>query len=116
VDAFQTTAYLINHLPSPILNNKSPYEKLLKIVFGYDHMRVFCYTCYPYSVPYNNFKLALKSKACVFLGFSSTYKGYLCFDTVNNKVYTILHVLFDETSFLYAGMNPLLPIKKCQLG
>jgi len=43
--------------------------------------------------------LLLEVKKCVFLGYSSNYKGYWCFDPQTNRVYTSRHVVFDELNF-----------------
>ena len=56
-DAFLTTTYIINRLPTPILNQKSSYE----IVYGhtpdYHFLKVFGCACWPYLRPYNKHKL-----------------------------------------------------------
>lgn len=52
-DAFQTATYLINRLPTPILNNISPYEFLYKRKPQYSFLRVFGCACWPNLCPYN---------------------------------------------------------------
>ena len=78
--AFQTTVFLINRLPTSILNFSSPYEKLFSRKPNYNKLRVFGCLCFPWLKPYNAHKLEPKSSPCVFLGYSLTQSAYLCMD------------------------------------
>jgi hypothetical protein len=40
-----------------------------------------------------------KSRACIFLGYSSTQNAYKCFDPHLQKFFISRHVLFDETQY-----------------
>jgi len=40
-----------------------------------------------------------KSRACIFLGYSSTQNAYKCFDPYLQKFFISHHVLFDETQY-----------------
>jgi hypothetical protein len=44
-EAFTTTCFLINRLPSPLLHNKSPFEILFHQTSDYDFLKVFGYAC-----------------------------------------------------------------------
>ncbi|BBH05570.1 basic helix-loop-helix DNA-binding superfamily protein, partial [Prunus dulcis] len=78
--AFSTTVFLINRLPTPQLDNLSPYEKLLHRSPDYKFLKSFGCACFPHLVPYNKHKLSFKSLPCVFLGYDDYYKGYRCLD------------------------------------
>jgi hypothetical protein len=97
VDSFLTAVYVINRLPTPVLQNMSPYSKLYKKAPDYQKLRVFGCLCYPLLRPYNVHKLNYRSKPCIFLGYN--FAGYKCLDPVTNKAYLSRHVVFDETSF-----------------
>jgi hypothetical protein len=56
-DAFQTACYLINRLPTHVLQNKSPFEKLFHSVPDYLFFKTFGYACWPNLRPYNSHKL-----------------------------------------------------------
>ena len=71
-----TAAYLINRLPSKILNFKSLYEVLKDRQINLSHLRVFRCTCFVHIQAPNRDKLDPKATKCVFLGYSSTQKGY----------------------------------------
>jgi hypothetical protein len=97
VDAFLTVVYIINRLPTPTLQNKSPYLKLYNCDLDYKKLRVFGCLCYPLLQPYNSHKLEYRSKPCIFLGYN--YAGYKFLDPVTNKAYFSRHVIFNEESF-----------------
>jgi len=97
--AFQTATYLINRLPTPILNNCSPFKAIFGDVPNYSKLRVFCCLCYPWLCPYNNHKLEPRSRPCIFLGYSLTQSAYKCFDPSTNRLFISRHVVFDESVF-----------------
>ncbi|KAK5772128.1 hypothetical protein PVK06_048399 [Gossypium arboreum] len=96
--------HLINRLPTPVLNGKSPYELLYKSVPTYMHLKVFGCRCYPYLRPFNSNKLQYRSKPCVFLSYSPVHKGYKCLDD-NGKIFISRHVKFDETCFPFSARS-----------
>jgi hypothetical protein len=81
VDAFLTAIYLINRLPTPTLNNNTPYTKLFNAEPDYSILKG-C-VCYPLLRPYNDHKLSFRSKQCIFLGYCSNSKGYQCLEFFN---------------------------------
>jgi hypothetical protein len=97
VDAFLTSVYIINHLPTPTLDNLSPFAKLYSKEPDYHTLRVFGCKCYPLLRPYTSHKLEYRSKPCLFLGYS--HAGYKCHDPLTNKVYLSRHVVFDKRTF-----------------
>lgn len=99
VEAFKTSIYLINRLPTRVLEQKSPYEKLFHTSPNYDFIRVFGCTCFPLMCPYNKNKLEARSKSCVFMGYSLNHLGYQCLDPNTGRTYITRHVLFDEETF-----------------
>lgn len=40
-DCIMAAVHIINRLPTPILENKTPYEALIQIPPAYDHLKVF---------------------------------------------------------------------------
>ena len=103
--AVHTAAYLINRMPSVVLQNKSPYEVLFHTIPVVSHLRVFGCACYPLLQPCHAHKLQLKTIKCVFLGYASQYKGYTCYDVVCKCTYISRHVIFDELDFPYATLS-----------
>jgi histone deacetylase 1/2 len=79
-EAFLTATFLINVLPSKVINFETPTERLLQVTPNYDGLRVFGCACWPNLRPYNKRKLAFRSKRCVFLGYSPLHKGFKCLD------------------------------------
>lgn len=102
--ACQTAIYLINRVPSSIIQNKSPLESLYYKIPDIQHLRVFGRDCYPLLKPYNTTKLQPKTLKCVFLRYASNYKGYICYELNKKKVFISKHVIFDELDFPYASV------------
>ena len=96
-----TTTYIINRLPSQILDFKTPLETLAKF---YPHVRastglilkvVGC-TSFVYVHSQNRGKLYPRAIKCVFLGYSSTQKEYKCYHPPSRKFYIFADVNFVE--------------------
>jgi histone deacetylase 1/2 len=56
-DAFSTACFLINRLPSRVIDMQTPIERLLGETPDYTFFRVFGCACWPHLRPYNNHKL-----------------------------------------------------------
>jgi histone deacetylase 1/2 len=104
-DAFTTACFLINRLPSRVIDMKTPLERLLGELPDYMFFRVFGCACWPYLRPYNNRKLEFRSKKCVFLGYSSLHKGYKCLHVPTNRMYISRDVVFDESVFPFSQLS-----------
>ena len=105
-EAFLTATHLINMLPSPVIQNATPMERLLTEKPDYTSLRVFGCACWPNLRPYNTRKLAFRSKQCVFLGYSNMHKGVKCLDVASGRVYISRDVVFDESVFPFAKLHP----------
>jgi len=105
-EAFLTATYLINRLPSAVINFSTPLERLFGQKPDYSSLRTFGCACWPNLRPYNAHKLQFRSKRCVFLGYSNLHKGYKCLDVASGRVYISRDVTFDETVFPFAEMHP----------
>ncbi|XP_028083210.1 uncharacterized protein LOC114284485 [Camellia sinensis] len=79
-EALATAIYLINRMPSPQVDNLSPYEVLFQMVLDYGFLKIFGCKCYPWLKPYTSHKLQSRSKAYVVIGYHPSYKRYKCLD------------------------------------
>lgn len=97
-EAFSTTTFLINHLPTPTFAYLSPIEALFHQKLDFLFLKTFGCTCYPHLRPYNNNKPQFRSSECVFLGYSTYHKGYKCLHP-SRRIYIACSVCFDENDF-----------------
>nr|GEW17814.1 putative reverse transcriptase domain-containing protein [Tanacetum cinerariifolium] len=111
--AFSSATYIINRLPTKLLGNKSPYELVFYLKPNYGNFKVFGSCAFPYLRNYASHKLAPRSALCVFIGYSTQYKGYRCFDLSTRRMYIACHAQFDETVFPFKFFSKLsLPFRK----
>jgi hypothetical protein len=112
VDAFVTSVFIINRLPSSVLGDVSPFFKLYNKGPDYSLFRSFGCSYFPLLRPYSTHKLMFRSKHCIFLGYRSNQRGYRCLDPISCKVYMSRHVVFDETRFPAKedNLSPLAPV------
>ena len=92
-----TATYLINRLPSKVLAFKSPYETLKGRRIDLSHLKVFGSTCFVHNQPFHRDKLDPRATKCVFMGYSSTQKGYKCYNPITRKLMVSRDVRFEET-------------------
>jgi hypothetical protein len=105
-EAFQAASYLINRLPTPVLQNSSPFQKLFNLRPNYSFLRVFGCACWPHLRPYNRHKLDYRSAECIFLGYSPSHRGYKCLHLPSGRVYISRHVIFDKSLFPFSRPSP----------
>ena len=104
--AFLTATYLINLLPSKVINYETPVARLLQEKPDYSSLRVFGCAVWPNLRPYNARKLAFRSVRCAFLGYSAMHKGFKCLDISTGRIYISRDVTFDEEVFPFAHLHP----------
>jgi hypothetical protein len=69
--------YLINRLPSRVLDFQSPFEILYERKADISHLRVF--GCIYFVHSQNTGKLDHHAEKYIFVGYSSMQKGYKCY-------------------------------------
>ncbi|KAG9442665.1 hypothetical protein H6P81_018519 [Aristolochia fimbriata] len=112
--AFATATFIINRLPTPVLQSKSPFEVLFHSSPDYSMFRVFGCLCYPHLRPYASHKLEDRSTTCVFLGYHSNYKVAMwsstkqCFLTLNLPCFPHRNSLFLRTHH-QSSYSPIPP-------
>ena len=99
-EAVLTGCYLINRLPSTILASKSPMEVLSSFYPNVPTSnqlvpRIFGCVSFVYVPSGDRGKLDPRALKCVFIGYSSTQKGYKCYHPPSKKFF----VSKDDTFF-----------------
>jgi histone deacetylase 1/2 len=107
-EAFLIATHLINMLPSNIINHETPMERLLHKTPDSASLRIFGCACWPNLCPFNQRKLAFRSKQCVFLGYRHMHKGFKCLDVTSGRVYISRDVVFMKRYFPLPAFTPML--------
>ncbi|CAN7087861.1 unnamed protein product [Brassica rapa subsp. narinosa] len=86
-DAVSTACYLINRMPTKVLKDQAPFEVLNKRKPSLEYMRVFGCLCYVLVPGELRNKLEARSRKAMFIGYSTTQKGYKCYDPEARRCY-----------------------------
>lgn len=111
-EVVETSIFLINKLPTPILNGLTPHQALLGKKPEYSMLSSFGCRCYHLINARFRNKFDPKSVESIFLGYFVQHKGYGCLDPKTNKIYLSRNDKFDETSFPFIETPKLIDSTK----
>lgn len=114
-DAFATVVYNINRVPTTILVNKSQYDLVFNFAPSYSHFKPFVYHVYPYVRDYVANKLMPRSQPCIFLGYSSSNRGFWCYNLIFARFFITRHAQFDEHQFPFSSTVTQNDISKLEI-
>jgi len=97
-EATLNVVYTINRLPTLVLKNFSPFEKLFGKSPEYSILNPFGCACFVLLRPYEHTKLEPRARLCCFLGYGTEHKGYRCWDPISNRLRISRHVTFWENT------------------
>lgn len=100
--AFAAAVYLINRMPTSVLDFNNPFQKLHGHPPNFEKLKIFGCLCFPWIRPYASHKLDARSTPCVFLGYPLTQSAYFCFDRETSRIYASRHVVFHENVFPFS--------------
>lgn len=115
-EAVLTAAYLINRMPSRVLDFKSPIEVLfpsspaLPPSFSSHFLippRVFGCVCFVHIPPRLRSKHDPRALKCIFLGYSPTQKGYKCYHPSSGRKFVSMDVTFHENLAFFPSETSL---------
>jgi hypothetical protein len=106
-EAILTAAYLINRMPSRILGMKSPSELLLGQREFRVPPKVFGCVCFVRDHRTSVGKLDPRSIKCIFVGYASRQKGYMCWNPVERKLFVSMNVTFRKFEPYYTDKRDL---------
>ncbi|MCH80898.1 retrovirus-related Pol polyprotein from transposon TNT 1-94, partial [Trifolium medium] len=101
----------ISSIASPLpLSNTILYTALFKQKHDFNFLKIFGCACFPLLRPYTAHKFDFRSHECLFLGYSTSHKGYKCLSPTG-RLYISKDVLFNESRFPYKYLfeNALVP-------
>ena len=95
-EAALNAVHAINRIPSAVIHNQTPYERLFGSPIDYHHLRSFGSACFVLLQPHKHNKLKPRSKLYCFLGYGETQKGYRYYDPVSHHLRVSHNVVFWE--------------------
>ncbi|KAE9592424.1 putative RNA-directed DNA polymerase [Lupinus albus] len=97
--SIQHPVHLINRVPSPLLQNKSPYQCLYNELPIISHLKVFGCLAFANTIISNRTKFDQRARKTVFIGYKEGSKGYILYDLKSHTILLSRNVLFYENDF-----------------
>ncbi|BBN68727.1 hypothetical protein Prudu_550S000600, partial [Prunus dulcis] len=106
-EAVCSAAYLINRVPSSVLNFQTPLQALRQFCALHStpnlEPRVFGCVTFVHLYTHQRNKLEPRALKCVFIGYAQHQKGYRCYHPPTQKLYITMDVVFREEEMYFSG-------------
>lgn len=119
-DSILGATYIINRLPSAVIEGKTPFEMLNGHKPDYTRLKIFGCLCFATNTQPHKDKFAERALECVFIGYIKGEKAYKVYDLNTHKIHVSRDVQFYENVYPFdkptavtyttATPLPLLPI------
>ena len=103
-EAVATATHLINRTPSKTLNLKAPIDLLSSEYLSLclkTNLSAKIFGCIVYVHLHHTGKLDHRAIKCIFLGYSTTQKGYKCYHPSSRKFFITADAKFDDFKIFY---------------
>ena len=109
-DTVGTSVYLLNRMPSRVLEFQTPLQTLERYVKIPSALhippKIFGCVAFVHVPKHQRTKLDPCAIRCVLLGYGSHTKGYRCYDPLSRKLYVTMNVTFLETEYFFSEPSP----------
>ncbi|CAN0874921.1 Retrovirus-related Pol polyprotein from transposon RE1 [Linum grandiflorum] len=93
------SVYLINRMPTPLLQNRTPFERIYHTAPDLKTLRVFGCLTYASTLAHNRTKFQPRARQSVLLGLPPNIKGYKLLDINTKQIFISRDVVFYENIF-----------------
>ena len=100
-----TAVHIINRIPIPLLQHKSPYEVMFQTKPKYHYLRTFGCLAMASNPSRKHDKFLERGVPCIFLGYPQTQKGYKLLNLTNNTMFVSRDVKCYENIYPYKVLN-----------
>ena len=114
-DAILTASYLINRMPTKILQYTTPQGCLKKVlpksrINSELPLKIFGCTAYVHIPKRSTSKLDPRAEKCVFVGYTPNKKGYKCFNPLIKRFYTTMDVSVEYNVCIVYYLSLLIQV------
>lgn len=95
-EAVHTAVYILNRCPTKAVKNMIPFEAWSGFKPSVSHFKVFGCIGYAHIPTEKRTKFDDKSQKCIFVGYSTSSKGYRLFNVETEKLIVSRDVIFNE--------------------